>query len=64
MKLPMRARQYIVDMCAETQNPSKLFDSTDDKLTVSGMHKKQSDFKFNKQNSKHKGLFIHVKTNE
>jgi anti-sigma28 factor (negative regulator of flagellin synthesis) len=35
-------RQYIVDMCVETQNPSKLFDSTDDKLTVSGMHKKHS----------------------
>jgi len=51
-------------MCTETQNPSKLFDSTDDKLTVSGMHKKQSDIKFNKQNSKHKGLFTHVKKNE
>lgn len=33
-------RQYIVELCVETQNPSKLSDSTDDKLTVSGMHNK------------------------
>ena len=36
--------QYIVELCVETQNPSKLSDSTDDKLTVSGMHNKAIGF--------------------
>jgi hypothetical protein len=32
------ACQYIVDMCAEPQIASKLLDSEDDNLSVSGMH--------------------------
>jgi hypothetical protein len=56
-------RQYNVALCVKPQIPSKLFDSTDDKLSVSGMHKSRMILFIMKQNIKHKGLVIHAESN-
>ena len=56
------ACQYIVILCMEPQIPSKLFDSMDDKLSVSGMHKSRMISFITKQNIKHKGLVTHAES--
>lgn len=57
-------RQFVVDMCAEPHIPTKLFDSRDDKLTVSGLHKTRTVLYILNQNSKHKGMRTHGKSNQ
>ena len=56
------ARQYNVTPCMEAQIPSKLFDSMDDKLSVSGTHKNRMILFIMKQNTKHKGLVTHAES--
>ena len=56
------ARQYNVAPYVEAQIPSKLFDSLDDKLSVSGTHKDRMILFIMKQNTKYKGLVTHAES--
>jgi hypothetical protein len=62
--VPHIACQYIVDPCAEPQIPSKLLDSVDDNLSVSGIHSYRMCAHILKQNTNQKGLFTHAKSNK
>ena len=61
-KVTYMMRQYNVELCIKPQIPSKLFDSMDDKLSVSGMHKSRMISFIMKQNTKHKGLVTHAES--
>jgi hypothetical protein len=61
---PHTTRQYIVDLCTEPQIPSKLLDSVDDNLSVSGMHAGRMNAHILKQNTNQKGLVTHAKSNK